>query len=260
MNIAFRIPKFAIEDGGRRMKCPGQDMRYWGPDAVFEDKCPQCGSSIEFFKDESTRRCKQCGHKMVNPRMDFGCAAYCPYAEQCLGELPPELLAQKKDLLKDRVALEMKRYFAQDFKRIGHASKVARYAEQLGKEENGDMAVVLIAAYLHDIGIKEAERKYRSNEAPYQEREGPPVARDILHKVGAPEKLVAEVCDIIGHHHHPRAEETNNFKILYDADLIVNLEEMLKESPLAPDKIAGIIEKSFLTWAGKNLAQKILMS
>jgi HD superfamily phosphodiesterase/DNA-directed RNA polymerase subunit RPC12/RpoP len=260
MNIAFRIPKFAIEDGGQRMKCPGQDMRYWGPDAVFEDKCPQCGSSIEFFKDESTRRCKQCGHKMVNPRMDFGCAAYCPYAEQCLGELPPELLAQKKDLLKDRVALEMKRYFAQDFKRIGHASKVARYAEQLGKEENGDMAVVLIAAYLHDIGIKEAERKYQSNEAPYQEREGPPVARDILHKVGAPEKLIAEVCDIIGHHHHPRAEETNNFKILYDADLIVNLEEMHKESPLAPDKIAGIIEKSFLTRAGKNLAQKILMS
>lgn len=242
------------------MKCPGQDTRYWGPDAVFEDKCPQCGSSIEFFKDESTRRCKQCGHKMVNPRMDFGCAAYCPYAEQCLGELPPELLAQKKDLLKDRVALEMKRYFAQDFERIGHASKVARYAEQLGKEENGDMAVVLIAAYLHDIGIKEAERKFQSNDAAYQEQEGPPVARSILGKLGAPEKLIEEVCDIIGHHHHPRTEETNNFKILYDADLIVNLEEKHKESPIAPDKIAGVIEKSFLTRAGKNLAQKILMS
>lgn len=242
------------------MKCPGQDTRYWGPDAVFEDKCPQCGSSIEFFKDESTRRCKQCGHKMVNPRMDFGCAAYCPYAEQCLGELPPELLAQKKDLLKDRVALEMKRYFAQDFERIGHASKVARYAEQLGKEENGDMAVVLIAAYLHDIGIKEAEQKFQSNDAAYQEQEGPPVARSILGKLGAPEKLIEEVCDIIGHHHHPRTEETNNFKILYDADLIVNLEEKHKESPIAPDKIAGIIEKSFLTRAGKNLAQKILMS
>lgn len=242
------------------MKCPGQDMRYWGPDAVFEDKCPQCGSSIEFFKDESTRRCKKCGHKMVNPRMDFGCAAYCPYAEQCLGELSPELLAQRKDLLKDRVAVEMKRYFAQDFKRIGHASKVARYAEQLGKEENGDMAVVLIAAYLHDIGIKEAERKYQSNEASYQEQEGPPVARAILEKLGAPGKLIAEVCDIIGHHHHPRAEETNNFKILYDADLLVNLEERHKESPIAPEKIAGIVEKSFLTPAGKNLARKILMN
>ncbi len=239
------------------MKCPGQDMRYWGPDGVFEEPCPRCGNPVEFFKDESTRRCKKCGHTMVNPRMDFGCAAYCPYAEQCLGELPPELLAQRNDLLKNRVAVEMKRYFAQDFKRIGHASKVARYAEQLGKEENGDMGVVLIAAFLHDIGIKEAERKFQSSAAPYQEQEGPPVAQAILCKLGAPEKLIAEVCDIIGHHHHPRAEETNNFKILYDADLIVNLEERQKESPMPPEKIASIIEKSFLTCAGKNLAKKL---
>ena len=52
--------------------------------------------------------------------MDFGCASYCPHAEQCLGGLPPELMAQKEDLLKDRVAIEMKRYFTADFKRIGH--------------------------------------------------------------------------------------------------------------------------------------------
>ena len=44
-------------------------------------------------------------------------------------DLPPELLAQKEDLLKDRVAIEMKRYFKSDFKRIGHATRVARYAE-----------------------------------------------------------------------------------------------------------------------------------
>ena len=242
------------------MKCPGQDTRYWGPEAVFVDKCPQCGNSIEFFKDESARKCKKCGHKMINPRMDFGCASYCQYAAQCLGELPPELLAQRKDLLKDRVAVEMKHYFGQDFKRIGHASKVARYAEQLVKEEKGDMAVVLIAAYLHDIGIKEAERKYQSNEARYQEQEGPPVARAILTKIGATAELIDEVCDIVGHHHHPRAEETINFKILYDADVIVNLEEKQKESPIAPDKLAGIIEKSLLTNGGKNLAQKIFFS
>ncbi len=45
--------------------------------------------------------------------------------------LPPELIAQKEDLLKDRVAIEMKRYFGTDFKRIGHASRVARYAEEI---------------------------------------------------------------------------------------------------------------------------------
>jgi len=241
------------------MKCPGQDMRYWGPDAIFETTCPSCGSSMEFFKDESSRTCKKCGCKVINPKIDFGCASYCQYASQCLGELPPELLTRRKDLLKDRVAVEMKRYFGQDFKRIGHASKVARYAEQLVKEEKGDMAVVLIAAYLHDIGIKEAERKYGSNEARYQEQEGPPVARDILTRLGATPELIDEVCDIIAHHHHPREEETINFKILYDADLIVNLEEKHKVSPLNPEKLSGIITKSFLTESGGKLAQKILV-
>jgi HD superfamily phosphodiesterase len=90
--------------------------------------------------------------------MDFGCAAYCQFAEQCIGNLPPELLAQKDDLLKDRVAIEMKRYFKDDFRRIGHATRVARYAERIGKSEKGNLAVILSAAYLRDIGILEAEK------------------------------------------------------------------------------------------------------
>ena len=147
------------------MKCPGQDSRYWKPGSIFEAKCPKCGSEVEFFKDDTTRKCKSCGHRFLNPSMDFGCASYCQYAEQCIGDLPPELIAQKENLLKDRVAIEMKRYFKQDFKRIGHSTRVARYAERIGKKENGNLAVILPAAYLHDIGIKEAERKHQSTAA-----------------------------------------------------------------------------------------------
>ena len=105
------------------MRCPGQDSRYWKPGAVYDVACPHCGSQVEFFKDESTRRCKKCGNKIINPKMDFGCASYCKYAEQCIGELPPEVIAQRDNLLKDRVAVEMKQYFKRDFKRIGHATK-----------------------------------------------------------------------------------------------------------------------------------------
>ena len=108
------------------MKCPGQDSRFWKPGSIFEIECPQCGQAVEFFKDDTTRRCNQCGSRILNPRMDFGCASYCQYAEQCLGELPPELLAQKEDLLKDRVAIEMKKYFGKDFRRIGHAESAFR--------------------------------------------------------------------------------------------------------------------------------------
>jgi HD superfamily phosphodiesterase len=215
---------------------------------------------VEFFKDDTTRKCKKCGHRFLNPDMDFGCASYCQYADQCIGDLPPELIAQKENLLKDRVAIEMKRYFKQDFKRIGHATRVARYAEKIGKAEQGNLAVILTAAYLHDIGIKEAERKHQSSAARYQEEEGPPVAKEILNGLGAREELIEEVCDIVGHHHHPGPEESINYKSVYDADMIANLEDNHKESPAEPEKLASIIEKSFLTESGRNLAQRLLLS
>lgn len=242
------------------MKCPGQDSRYWKPGAIFEAKCPKCGHEVEFFKDDPTRRCKKCGHRFLNPDMDFGCASYCQYAQQCIGDLPPELIAEKENLLKDRVAIEMKRYFKRDFKRIGHATRVARYAEKIGIEEQGNLAVILTAAYLHDIGIKEAERKHESTAARYQEEEGPPVAREIMDKLGAREDLIEEVCDIVGHHHHPGPEESINFKSVYDADMIANLEDNHKEGRLEPEKLASIIKKSFLTESGRNLAQRVLLN
>lgn len=240
------------------MKCPGQDSQYWQPGAIYEEKCPECGAVIEFFKDDPYRRCSGCGKKIVNPKLDFGCAAYCPYAEQCLGTLPEEFLKHREDLLKDRVAVEMKRYFQPDFKRIGHATRVARHAEQIGRQEEGNPAVILMAAYLHDIGIKAAEEKYNSSAARYQELEGPAVARDILEKLGAAEPLIEEVCDIIGHHHHPRDEETINFKVLYDADRIANLQEFHQKKPLNPKTVERIINTGFLTESGKARARQIL--
>ena len=241
------------------MKCPGQDSQYWKSGAVFDVKCPECGNEVEFFKDDPTRKCPKCGHRFLNPNLDFGCASYCQYAEQCIGNLPPELLKEKDDLLKDRVAIEMKRYFKQDFKRIGHASRVARYAEQIGREERGNLAVILTAAYLHDIGIKEAERKHNSSAARYQEAEGPPIAREILIKLGAAEKIIEEVCHIIGHHHHPEKEETVNFKSLFDADMIANLEESHRQNPMDRSKLERILAKTFLTESGRKLAEKTLV-
>jgi len=239
------------------MKCPGQDSRYWKPGAIFNEPCPKCGHTVEFFKDDTARKCPHCGHRFINPKMDFGCASYCEFAEQCLGNLPPELLAEKQDLLKDRVAIEMKRYFKTDFKRIGHAMRVARYAERIGKKEAGNMAVILCAAYLHDIGLPESERKYQSQNPRYQEQEGPPIARRILEKLGAQEPLIEEVCDMIGHHHHPRSHESVNFKVLYDADLITNLEEQHKDRSMALDRIKNILQDSLLTESGRKEAESL---
>ncbi|MCI5150074.1 MAG: HDIG domain-containing protein [Candidatus Electrothrix sp. MAN1_4] len=240
------------------MQCPGQDSRYWSGEDVFESKCPKCGQAVEFFKDDSQQTCRSCGHKMLNPKIDFGCASYCPHAEQCLGSMSPELVQAQGDLFKDRIALALRKYFGEDTRRIRHAEAVAEQAEAIAKgEEGGDMMVIMAAAYLHDIGIREAERKFNSSSARYQHSEGPPVAREILTQLKAKPELIDEVCDIIGHHHAPRAEETMNFKVLYDADLIVNKLEQYQENPPTQEQFDRVLA-IFLTKAGAEQGKKVL--
>jgi HD superfamily phosphohydrolase YqeK len=241
------------------MKCPGQDTQYWNQDAIFETTCPECDHPMEFFKDDATRRCGNCRKKIVNPKMDFGCASYCKFAEQCLGTLPDEFVAKRDDLLKDRVAVEMKKYFGTDFKRIGHAGTVARFAEKIGKKEKANLAVVLCAAYLHDIGIKNAEEKYNSSAAEHQELEGPPVAKKLMGNLGAKEELVEEVCDIISHHHHPKTDESLNFKVLYDADMLTNMYECKDRKGVEKPEFLAKLDRLFLTGSGKLLAKEVLM-
>jgi len=220
------------------MKCPGQDSRYWKPGAIFEAKCPKCGNEVEFFKDDSARVCKACGQRFLNPEMDFGCASYCKYAEQCLGSLSPELLAQREDLLKDRVAVEMKRHLKQDFTRIGRAARTARYAEEIGKGEGGDLPVILTVAYLRDLGAV--------------------VAREILTDLGAREELIQGVCDLIGDERDPGPEDSVDQRAVYDATLIADLEERDKKAPLSEEELSELLKNTFLTDTGRHLAEKIL--
>lgn len=234
------------------MRCPGQDSRYWGSDAIFEVICPSCGKQVEFFKDEPTRLCKGCGTRVANPRIDFSCATYCQFAEQCIGDLPLELVAQRRDLLKDRVAVEMKRYYGYDFKHIGHATKVARYAERLAKGEGGDPAVALTAAYLHEIGTEGGE----SNE---EQKPNVEVARAILSRLKAPPELIDEVCDIIAHLHQPRQQEWINFKVVHDADIIAKLESRQRNGTLKRGEADSFIESDLLTATGRRLARDLLL-
>jgi HD superfamily phosphodiesterase len=157
--------------------------------------------------------------------------------------------------LRERISQEMKRYFGPDTKRVNHALKVAQYAEEILKIEGGHPLVVLGAAYLHDIGIKVAEEKDGSASVEDQEKEGPPIARDILGRLNVQRGIVEEVCDIIGHHHHPRKTETLNFQILYEADWLVNMQE--NGFSKDPKKVEETIERHFRTITGKKLANEL---
>ncbi|MBI5062390.1 MAG: phosphohydrolase, partial [Desulfatitalea sp.] len=200
------------------MKCPGQDTQFWNASAIFEATCPQCGRTVEFFKDDTTRKCGGCGHRFVNPKMDFGCAAYCQFAAQCLGDLPPELVAQKEDLLKDRVAIAVKRHLKSDFKRIGRAARRARHAEQLLGAEKGRLAPVIIAAYVWDLDPADPSDAQR------------PAARALLAGLQAPPPLVDKVCAILDGQGPRDADIANDHQLVSDAAAMAEWEERGKQA------------------------------
>ena len=217
------MPKGAI------MKCPGQDTRYWKPGDIFDTDCPHCGSKVEFFKDEATRRCKSCRKTVVNPKMDFGCAAYCKYAADCVGELGPELLAKRNDLFRDRVALEVKRLLGHDFQRIAHAVKVAGYVEKIAREEKAEPIVVL-CAYLHLL-----------LEGP--EPEGTEVIRGVLERIAAGPELAGRIVGIV-EHFQAGTIDSAEARVLFDAHRLASAEEKKHDD----------FDKGYLTEAGERLA------
>lgn len=220
------------------MKCPGQDMKYWKDDAIFEVNCPKCGFIIEFYKDDTTRKCSHCQHRLVNPKMDFGCASYCQFAEQCLGSLPEEFMGTREDLLKDKVAVEMKRYFHADFKSIRQATTAARHAENIGKAEGGNLAVILCAAYLHDTG-----------------QEG---ARSILQKVGAGEQMILAIGRLLEDQASLPPNASLEARIVHDAVTIKELQDDLKESRIDINGAKQRIDQLLLTESAKNIATALL--
>ena len=161
------------------------------------------------------------------------------------------------EAIKEALLKAMEIYFQGDSKRINHAHRVTGYAEDLLERERGDYPVVIGASVLHDIGIHQAEKKYGNASGHYQEIEGPPIARAILAGLQFEPAQIEEICEIIAHHHSPGKVNTQSFKILYDADWLVNLEDECDIQDR--NKLAKTIERMFLTPSGKALAKEIYL-
>ncbi|MBW8002250.1 MAG: HD domain-containing protein [Planctomycetes bacterium] len=234
-------------------RCPGQDQRFWKPDDIFEVECPDCGKTIEFFKDEPKLKCRKCGAMVINPKIDLGCAEWCQYAEQCLGVT----FGADASVLRDKLIAEMKKVFGRDTKRIDHALSVLNYAEQIQQAEGGDPLIVKAAAILHDIGILEAEKKHGSAAGKFQEIEGPAIAEGILKRHNVADDAIEHICKIIANHHSAKDINTKEFQIIWDADWLVNLPEEYHDK--SDEDINGAIDKNFKTNKGRQLAKELFI-
>lgn len=150
------------------------------------------------------------------------------------------------------VALKMVRYFGNDVRRINHALKVhglAKAIAGLEKMSPTHLADLEIAALLHDIGIKEAERKYQSTAGHYQELLGPDIARELLTDLSLAEDSLDRICYLVGHHHSYKYIDGLDFQVLVEADFLVNI----FEDQMSKTQIAAIKEKYFKTKTGMEL-------
>lgn len=235
--------------------CPGsQKFKRPQPETI---KCPQCQQELEIWTDEIQITCPNCQSKVLR-EVGASCLEWCKYAKECVGgETYTKFMQQKAITTKEKLLKELEDYFGRDIKRIGHAKKVMGFAEELLKQEKADWHIVIPASILHDVGIKAAEEKYGLSAGHLQEKEGPEIARKILLKVGLKKQDIDEICQIIAHHHSPGKVDTQNFKVLYDADWLVNFKEEVGSRD--KEKIAALINKIFLTPAGKALAQKLYL-
>lgn len=151
-----------------------------------------------------------------------------------------------------KIMREMIFYFNNDVKRINHALKVHSFAKTICQLENlsaEEKTIIELTAILHDIGIKESERKYNSSSGKYQELEGPPIAQNILNNFDIDTKIIKRVCYIIGNHHTYSNINGIDYQIIIESDFIVNV----YEDSINKNSIKNIKSNYFKTKSGIEL-------
>jgi HD superfamily phosphodiesterase len=149
---------------------------------------------------------------------------------------------------------EMMRFDAGDARLIQHFIKVHAFARRIGQREGLDartQEILEVAALTHDIGIRICEEKYGSSSGPLQEKEGPPVAAALFARLGLEQTLVDRVCHLIGHHHTYEGIDGMDYRILVEADFLVNL----YEGASGAEAIRHAYDTIFRTDAGRDMCR-----
>jgi len=153
----------------------------------------------------------------------------------------------------EEVILKMVEFYEGDPKRIQHFLKVYEFAHIIGTMENIDentLFILDIASVMHDIGIRPAEKKYGSSDGKLQEKEGPPYAKEILARFSqVSSKQIERVCYLIGHHHTYENVDGMDYRILLEADFLVNA----LEDNISKDGIIHFRDRVFETKTGLYL-------
>jgi len=139
--------------------------------------------------------------------------------------------------------------------RIQHLLKVYGFCKMIGLEERLDartLQILEVTATVHDIGIRQSLEKYGHYTGKTQEELGPAAADKLLTELGYDRELIDRVCWLVGHHHTYTDIQGLDYRILVEADFLVNLHE--KNEP--PEAQRAAYESIFQTETGRRLCRE----
>lgn len=142
--------------------------------------------------------------------------------------------------------------FDADADLIQHFTKVHAYAKLIAESEGLDPAAVEVleaAALVHDIGIPLCNEKYGGHPGPLQEKEGPPLAREMLSGLDFTPAEIDRVCALVGEHHTLQPVDGIDHQILLEADFIVNS----FENAFSREALRHTYDTVFATPTGKRI-------
>lgn len=156
-------------------------------------------------------------------------------------------------MINEELIVKMTEFNARDPKRIQHFIKVHEFAHVIGVKEQLEeqqLRILEIAAIMHDIGIRPSEEKYGRSDGKLQEQEGPAYAREMLADFSeVSEDEIERICYLISHHHTYDNVDGLDYRILLEADFLVNA----MEDDLNKETIISFRNKVFETATGLYL-------
>ena len=141
---------------------------------------------------------------------------------------------------------------------INHFLKVWAYAKTIGESEKLDAPTEFIletSALVHDIACPLCRVKYSNTDGKNQERESDALVRSFLADTGLSEAQISRVAYIVSHHHTYTNVDGIDYRILLEADYLVNADE----SSFTKENILNALDKIYVTESGKNLLRTIYL-
>lgn len=171
-------------------------------------------------------------------------------------------------MFKDIISQRVVKYYTENppiASQISHTMAVAGYtrllAAAMGKNQH-ECDLQEAAAWLHDIGCPDAVRKYGNSQPIHQQCEGERIVKEWLccHNTlsfpewdTAMEELTTDekqwLAHVVGTHHQQPSARQLHFEPLFEADLIVNIQE----GYYGRNKAQHYFDNLLLTDAGREL-------